>query len=189
MHEYEMKCFFKNPSFSPSFSKKISAILPLNSQEKKNVFQIKNITPKKNMKIKNSLKSLNSAINGNENGLMNGKIQARVSGSNNTDINRKTTVAHVAASLAKMKENMSQCMPVDLTITSHHNTQTINSVIERKRKVEKNTSSFTNKKDNHIETKKMNNIQVRKLVSKIKKFDFFCVSLSFGMCHTKFIVL
>ena len=142
--------------------------------EKKNVFQIKNVTPKKNIKIKNSLRNLNSATNSIENHSFNGKVQARVSGSNNTDINRKTTVAHVAASLAKMKENMSQCMPVNLTVTSQHNTPTITSTIERNKKVGKNVSSFPNKKDNHIEIKKTNNTQVRKIQnSKVKIFDFF----------------
>ena len=150
--------------------------------EKRNVFQIKNVTPKKNLKMKNSLKTLNSVTNGNENKLLNGKIQVRVSGSNNTDINRKTTVAHVAASLAKMKENMSQCMPVNLSITSQHNTQTNNSIIERNKKVEKNTSSSTNKKENHIETKEMNNIQVRKF-RKVNYFIFFCFPILFGIYH------
>ena len=160
----------KSSSSSSSMIKSKNLPTPIKQiSEKRNVFQIKNVTPKKNLKMKNSLKTLNSVTNGNDDHLLNGKIQARVSGSNNTDINRKTTVAHVAASLAKMKENMSQCMPVNLTITSQHNTQTNSNIIERNKKVEKNTSSSTNTKENHIETKKINYIQV----SKFRKVNYF----------------
>lgn len=109
------------------------------------------------MKMKNTMKStLNVTNNSNDNEYSagNSKIQARVSVSGYADINRKTNVATVAASFAKMKENMSHCLSGNNTHTTQHTTHThaqhTTSSLERRKKFEK--SSFKDRENSGEKT-------------------------------------
>ena len=162
-----IKTLLKNkPSAVPYKSKNTpTPVRPFS--EKKCGFQIKNVTPKKSIKMKNTGRSLNSVTHSIESCVLNGKMQALMI--NNTDINRKTTVANVAASLAKMKENMSQCLPVNLTMTGQHNTHT--TILERKKKFEK--SSNLKDREGNSEKNQIKNIS-NSSSNQVSKLFFLC---------------
>ena len=135
--------------------------------EKKSVFQIR-ISPKKSMKMKNAMKSsfnVTNTNNSNECSMGNNKMQARVSVSGYADINRKTNVATVAASFAKMKENMSHCLSGNNTHTTHTHAQHITSSLERKKTSEK--SSFKERENSGEKTKAKSVILAGEISAKI----------------------